>query len=58
MEVTPVTTRASPGEPKPTSVEAPDTKMDDLAGAMSSLQFVPSAVKFGRGRGKTGFAKC
>ncbi|KAI1180439.1 hypothetical protein F4777DRAFT_530319 [Nemania sp. FL0916] len=37
--------------------EAPDVEMDGLVGAMSSLKFVPPSVKFGRGRGKTGFAK-
>ncbi|KAI8628697.1 hypothetical protein F5Y19DRAFT_485499 [Xylariaceae sp. FL1651] len=36
---------------------APDTEMDDLTGAMSSLHFVPTSIKFGRGRGKVGFAK-
>ncbi|KAI3343810.1 hypothetical protein F4824DRAFT_507567 [Ustulina deusta] len=38
-------------------VKTPDVEMDYLAGAMSSLQFVPTSVKFGRGRGKAGFAK-
>lgn len=33
----------------------PDTDMTDLAGAMSSLSFVPPSVRFGRGR--AGFAK-
>ncbi|GAP89190.1 putative zinc finger protein [Rosellinia necatrix] len=42
---------------KASSREAPDTKMDDLASALSSLRFVPTAVRFGRGRGKAGFAK-
>ncbi|KAG7121462.1 hypothetical protein HYQ44_003813 [Verticillium longisporum] len=37
--------------------ERPDTDMEDLAGAMSSLQFIPNAVRFGRGGGKAGFAK-
>lgn len=32
-----------------------DTEMEDLTGAMSSLQFVPPSVRFGRGR--RGFAK-
>ncbi|KAF4124136.1 ZnF C2H2 [Geosmithia morbida] len=32
-----------------------DTEMDDLAGAMSSLQFVPQSVRFGRGR--AGFSR-
>ncbi|OTA95723.1 hypothetical protein M434DRAFT_393584 [Hypoxylon sp. CO27-5] len=37
--------------------EARDIEMEDLAGAMSALQFVPMSVRFGRGKGKTGFAK-
>ncbi|KAI0393678.1 hypothetical protein F5Y17DRAFT_299749 [Xylariaceae sp. FL0594] len=37
--------------------EVPDVEMDGLAGAMSALQFVPPSIKFGRGRGKAGFAK-
>lgn len=32
-----------------------DADMDDITGAMSSLQFVPSKVKFGRGR--AGFSR-
>ncbi|KAI6090363.1 hypothetical protein F4821DRAFT_29508 [Hypoxylon rubiginosum] len=39
------------------SVETPDTEMEDLAGAMSALQFVPVSVQFGHRKGKTGFAK-
>ncbi len=35
--------------------EKPDTDMEDLAGAMSSLQFVPHSVRFGRQR--AGFSK-
>lgn len=34
-----------------------DTDMDDLAGAMSALQFVPTSVRFGRGGGRAGFSK-
>lgn len=34
----------------------PDVDMDDLAGALSSLKFVPRSVRFGRG-GRAGFAK-
>ncbi|KAB5570536.1 hypothetical protein GE09DRAFT_1103667 [Coniochaeta sp. 2T2.1] len=34
----------------------PDVDMDNLTGAMSSLQFVPRSVRFGRG-GRAGFAK-
>jgi hypothetical protein len=36
--------------------DKPDVVMDDLVGAMSSLQFVPRSIRFGRG-GKAGFAK-
>lgn len=36
--------------------EKPDIAMDDLTGAMSSLQFVPPSIRFGRG-GRAGFAK-
>ncbi|KAI1812035.1 hypothetical protein GGS20DRAFT_559732 [Poronia punctata] len=35
----------------------PDVDMDGLTGAMSALQFVPPSVRFGRGRGRAGFAK-
>ncbi|KAM7207384.1 hypothetical protein V8F20_002264 [Naviculisporaceae sp. PSN 640] len=35
--------------------EPVDVQMDDLAGAMSSLQFVPQSIRFGRGR--KGFSK-
>jgi len=34
-----------------------DTDMDELAGAMLSLQFVPASIRFGRGKGKAGFSK-
>ncbi len=37
--------------------EKPDVVMDDLAGAMSALQFVPPSIRFGRGGRKAGFAK-
>lgn len=37
--------------------ERPDTEMADLTSAMSSLQFIPTNVRFGRGRGKTGFSR-
>ncbi|KAI0834914.1 hypothetical protein F5Y06DRAFT_277515 [Hypoxylon sp. FL0890] len=37
--------------------QAPDTEMEDLAGAMSALQFVPMSVRFGHRKGKTGFAR-
>jgi hypothetical protein len=35
----------------------PDTEMDDLSGAMSALKFVPSSIRFGRGKGKGGFSR-
>jgi hypothetical protein len=36
----------------------PDEEMEDLAGAMSALKFVPASVKFGRRAGhKSGFAR-
>lgn len=34
-----------------------DTDMDDLSGAMSALKFVPTSVRFGRGKGKGGFSR-
>jgi Mg-chelatase subunit ChlI len=37
------------------SHEKPDTEMEDLTGAMSSLQFVPPSVRFGKQR--AGFSK-
>jgi hypothetical protein len=45
--------RSSPASAE--SREKPDEDMEDLAGAMSSLQFVPSSIRFGRGR--AGFAR-
>ncbi|KAF4996107.1 hypothetical protein FGRMN_4700 [Fusarium graminum] len=42
-------------EPKGGQAKPVDTEMADLAGAMSSLSFVPPSVRFGRGR--AGFAK-
>lgn len=38
-------------------VEVPDTEMEDLAGAMSALQFVPTSIRFGHRKGKTGFVR-
>ncbi|KAI0400878.1 hypothetical protein F4802DRAFT_468467 [Xylaria palmicola] len=55
MKVPPAGSQESPE--KGPSVEAPDVEMDDLAGAMSALQFIPTSVRFGRGKGKAGFAK-
>jgi hypothetical protein len=37
--------------------DQPDTEMEDLAGALSALRFVPPSIRFGRGRGRTGFAR-
>ncbi|KAI1108192.1 hypothetical protein F5Y14DRAFT_459975 [Nemania sp. NC0429] len=54
-EVAQVRPQESTETPRPT--EAPDVEMDGLANAMSALQFVPTSVKFGRGKGKSGFAK-
>jgi hypothetical protein len=34
----------------------PDQEMEDLSSAMSSIQFVPTSVRFGRGK-KAGFAR-
>ncbi|KAI0526448.1 hypothetical protein F5B22DRAFT_632925 [Xylaria bambusicola] len=54
-ESSPMTAPKLPEKRPP--AETPDGEIDYLTGAMSSLQFVPTSVKFGRGRGKTGFAK-
>ncbi|KAK8139244.1 hypothetical protein PG984_002624 [Apiospora sp. TS-2023a] len=37
--------------------EKADVVMADLESAMSALQFVPTSIRFGRGKGKSGFAK-
>ncbi|KAJ0161010.1 putative zinc finger protein [Colletotrichum tanaceti] len=52
-----IKTSNEPGLTEPTIEEHRDTEMDDLAGAMSGLQFVPNSVRFGRGGGRAGFAK-
>lgn len=46
----------APSKTKATPSSSPeDSEMDGLAGAMSSLKFVPSSVRFGgRGRGRGG----
>ncbi|KAJ3565624.1 hypothetical protein NPX13_g7437 [Xylaria arbuscula] len=54
-EPSPVESRELPRKAPP--AETLDVEMDNLAGAMSSLQFIPTSIKFGRGRGKAGFAK-
>ena len=38
-------------------MEKPGSEMAGLTGAMSALQFVPKNIRFGRGRGRAGFAK-
>jgi hypothetical protein len=40
-----------------TNGSRPDTEMDDLSGAMSALKFVPTSIRFGRGKGKSGFSR-
>jgi hypothetical protein len=40
----------------PEQQPGPDQEMEDLSSAMSSLQFVPTSVRFGRGK-KAGFAR-
>ncbi|KAK8090286.1 hypothetical protein PG997_005247 [Apiospora hydei] len=37
--------------------ESADVAMAELESAMSALQFVPPSIRFGRGKGKSGFAK-
>jgi hypothetical protein len=44
-------------KPMITNRSQPDTEMDDLSGAMSALKFVPTNVRFGRGKGKGGFSR-
>lgn len=49
-------------EEEPLAAEKPqekggDTDMTDLTSAMSILQFAPTSVRFGRGKGRAGFAK-
>ncbi|KAI0168377.1 hypothetical protein BJ166DRAFT_590822 [Pestalotiopsis sp. NC0098] len=41
----------------PAAEETVDTAMADLSSAMSTLQFVPTSVRFGRGKARTGFAR-
>ncbi|ORY69928.1 uncharacterized protein BCR38DRAFT_454827 [Pseudomassariella vexata] len=48
---------AKTSEEAATAKEPVDTEMDDLAGAMSSLQFVPTSIRFGRGKGRGGFSR-
>jgi hypothetical protein len=35
----------------------PDAEMADLTEAVSALRFVPTSVRFGRGRGRRGFSR-
>ncbi|OLN81466.1 Zinc finger protein 511 [Colletotrichum chlorophyti] len=51
------TANAAAVSPQSAAKERPDTEMEDLADAMSALQFVPNSVRFGRGGGRAGFAK-
>ncbi|KAH7040988.1 uncharacterized protein B0I36DRAFT_427292 [Microdochium trichocladiopsis] len=44
-------------EPRTDPVEQSDHDMEDLTGAMSSLQFVPTSIRFGRSGKRSGFAK-
>ncbi|ETS79947.1 hypothetical protein PFICI_07476 [Pestalotiopsis fici W106-1] len=37
--------------------ENADTAMAELSSVMSTLQFVPNSVRFGRGKGRTGFSR-
>lgn len=46
---------SKPSNDGPDNHTKPDTEMEDLTGAMSSLQFVPPSIRFGRGR--AGFPK-
>ncbi|KAI0191210.1 hypothetical protein EV127DRAFT_70863 [Xylaria flabelliformis] len=56
-ETSPKPVRSPESPKKASSAEAPEVEMNDLTAAMSALQFIPTSVKFGRGRGKAGFAK-
>lgn len=51
----PSSEKATSSKDEEKSDEKPDTEMEDLTGAMSSLQFVPPSVRFGRQR--AGFSK-
>lgn len=42
---------------KPATEEKADTDMTDLTSAMSALQFIPTSVRFGRGKGRAGFSR-
>jgi hypothetical protein len=50
-----------PGPPPTAKTVEPlgntDAEMSDLTNSMSALRFVPTSVRFGRGRGKVGFSK-
>ncbi|KAK6217805.1 hypothetical protein LQW54_003314 [Pestalotiopsis sp. IQ-011] len=41
----------------PAAEETVDTAMADLSSAMYTLQFVPTSVRFGRGKARTGFSR-
>lgn len=49
----PAPTSSSPSPPS----SQPDTEMDGLAGAMSSLKFIPTSIRFGRGSSRGGFSR-
>ncbi len=51
-------------QPKQVSQETPphpkepvDVTMEDLTGAMSALRFVPPSIRFGHGKGRSGFSR-
>jgi hypothetical protein len=44
-------------DPSTQATNQKDTDMDDIADSMAALKFVPPSVKFGRGRGRGGFAR-
>ncbi|KEZ41526.1 Uncharacterized protein SAPIO_CDS7685 [Scedosporium apiospermum] len=49
--------KKSSSEENKSSPKDPDDEMEDLTGAMSALQFVPTNIRFGRGGGRAGFSK-
>lgn len=48
--------REDPSSPRKQTLNQRD-EVDSLADSLSALKFVPPSVRFGRGRGKGGFAK-
>lgn len=55
IDLDPVIQKTAPEREREREHEPIDVEMDDLTGAMSSLRFIPPAIRFGRGR--KGFAK-